>query len=82
MPNMRIWCIPTYGFCDGSCPAATIEEYRRQSPNRRIPDPRVFSADFYTEECFLKFSKHGVGAVHVPALSAHVSYERELQQDV
>ena len=40
-----------YGFCDGSA-TATVEEYRRRFPMRRIPDRRVFSQVFNTlREC-------------------------------
>ena len=47
-----------YGFCDGSA-TATVEEYRRRFPMRRIPDRRVFSKVFNTlRECGTLSSAH------------------------
>ena len=55
--------VNVYGFCDGSSTAA-VEEYRRRSPMRKIPDLRLFYKVFNTlREC---------GTLP----SAHVSYER------
>jgi hypothetical protein len=70
MPNAEYAdMLYVYRFCDGSAAAAVVD-YRQQFPNCRIPDRRVFTRIFNTLR----------EAGTLP--SAHVSSERQAQQDV